>query len=450
MSSQQLVGSVVVFDPLIASQVAQVLQAPAAIQRPDLMHFAPPQNLPPRTVSAPALPEPRQPTGTSPVLTGIIAGTLLGWLLLLVLGRRRRPARRRYLTAVGAYVLVVLFASAVLLAPPSGQTGPGTRATLLSSQTAPADNPQRDLLNDRRDTKLKSAEPWQQLVSIEQTINGQQGALLATAHQVALESAVLVSALKQTTDRDEAAARLIADIQSALRLHQAVATGFQTSLENEYDFFVNAVQTPAAVSQIRAAAAVSGGSAMRAVAYDLETVQTQVAQEAAIAAAAAAAQAAAAQEPALTGPVHFRAPVGGVVTQGFGPTDFGIEPPATYRGVFYPHFHTGLDIAASRGTQVGAAAAGVVVLAASSVDASGHLVGYGNYVIVRHAGGFLTLYGHLDQLLAYPGEVVKRGQVIGLLGSTGWSTGPHLHFEVRKGDTPMDPGAYIASDLRAP
>jgi murein DD-endopeptidase MepM/ murein hydrolase activator NlpD len=174
-----------------------------------------------------------------------------------------------------------------------------------------------------------------------------------------------------------------------------------------------------------------------------------VAQEAAIAAAAAAAQAAAAQETALTGPVQFRAPVGGVVTQGFGPTDVGIEPPATYRGVFYPHFHTGLDIAASRGTQVGAAAAGVVALAASSLDASGHLVGYGNYVIVRHADGFLTLYGHLDELLAYPGEVVKQGQVIGVLGSTGWSTGPHLHFEVRKGDTPVDPGAYIASDLRA-
>jgi murein DD-endopeptidase MepM/ murein hydrolase activator NlpD len=286
-------------------------------------------------------------------------------------------------------------------------------------------------------------------LSIEQAINGRQGALLATAHQVAFEGAVLVTALAQPSDRHEAAARLIADIQSALQLHQAVAAGFQTSLQNEYDFFVNAVQSPATVSQIRAAVAVSGGEVSRAVDYDIETVQTQVAQEAAIAAAVAAAQAAAAQEAALTGPVRFRAPVGGVVTQGFGPTEFGLEPPATYRGVFYPHFHTGLDIASSRGTQVGAAAAGVVMLTASSVDSSGHLVGYGNYVIVRHADGFLTLYGHLDQLLAYPGEVVKQGQVIGLLGSTGWSTGPHVHFEVRKGDTPIDPAAYITSDLRA-
>jgi murein DD-endopeptidase MepM/ murein hydrolase activator NlpD len=137
-----------------------------------------------------------------------------------------------------------------------------------------------------------------------------------------------------------------------------------------------------------------------------------------------------------------------VVSQGFGPSDLSLEPPITYKGVFYPHFHTGLDIAAPLGAPVGAAADGVVLLATSSVDSAGNLVGYGNYVLIQHRSGLLSVYGHLSKLLVHAGQAVRQGQVIGLCGSTGWSTGPHVHFEIRLNGTPVDPAPYIQSELR--
>lgn len=124
---------------------------------------------------------------------------------------------------------------------------------------------------------------------------------------------------------------------------------------------------------------------------------------------------------------------GAVVTQQFGPTDLPFEPP--FAG--FPHFHTGVDVAAAAGTPVLAASAGTVLLAGFN---SG---GYGNYVVIAHAGGLDTLYGHLDSIAVRQGQSVQRGQPIGAEGSTGNSTGPHLHFEVRRAGQPVDPRAYI-------
>ena len=124
---------------------------------------------------------------------------------------------------------------------------------------------------------------------------------------------------------------------------------------------------------------------------------------------------------------------GAVETQGFGPTDLVFEPP--YAG--YPHFHTGIDVSTAEGTPVLAAAAGTVLLAGFN---SG---GYGNYVVIGHGGGLDTLYGHLDSIAVQPGQTVSRGQPIGAEGSTGNSTGAHLHFEVRKNGAPVDPAAYL-------
>jgi murein DD-endopeptidase MepM/ murein hydrolase activator NlpD len=123
------------------------------------------------------------------------------------------------------------------------------------------------------------------------------------------------------------------------------------------------------------------------------------------------------------------------ITQGFGPTPYVFE--AAYAG--FPHFHTGVDLAVPLGTPVFAAADGVVVLARPMTDASGNLVGYGNYVIVQHDTGLKTLYGHLLLIGVKEGDLVKRGQLIGLVGSTGNSTGPHTHFEVRVDNSPVDP-----------
>ncbi|MBJ7610617.1 MAG: M23 family metallopeptidase [Candidatus Dormibacteraeota bacterium] len=123
------------------------------------------------------------------------------------------------------------------------------------------------------------------------------------------------------------------------------------------------------------------------------------------------------------------------VTQGFGPSAFPFEP--AFGG--FAHFHTGLDLAGPTGTPLMSAADGVVVAADVST------VGYGNHVIVAHAGGLLSLYGHLEAMMVKPGDAVKAGQVIALLGSTGNSTGPHCHFEVRLGAQPVDPLPFLPS-----
>jgi murein DD-endopeptidase MepM/ murein hydrolase activator NlpD len=91
------------------------------------------------------------------------------------------------------------------------------------------------------------------------------------------------------------------------------------------------------------------------------------------------------------------------------------------------------------GTPVFAAADGVVMLARPMADSTGTLVGYGNYVIIQHDAGLKTLYGHLLTIGVKEGDIVHRGQLVGLVGSTGNSTGPHTHFEVRIENSPVDP-----------
>ncbi|HEY0493576.1 MAG TPA: M23 family metallopeptidase [Candidatus Dormibacteraeota bacterium] len=130
-----------------------------------------------------------------------------------------------------------------------------------------------------------------------------------------------------------------------------------------------------------------------------------------------------------------------VISQGFGPTPYAFE--AAYAG--FPHFHTGVDLAVPLGTPVFAAADGVVVLARPMTDGAGSLIGYGNYVILQHDTGLKTLYGHLLLIGVKEGSVVKRGQLIGLVGSTGNSTGPHTHFEVRIENSPVDPMQLLPS-----
>jgi murein DD-endopeptidase MepM/ murein hydrolase activator NlpD len=136
-------------------------------------------------------------------------------------------------------------------------------------------------------------------------------------------------------------------------------------------------------------------------------------------------------------------PIEGGITQPFGPTNLGIEPSQSVAGVWYPHYHTGLDIAAPLGTPVRAATGGVVVVAGANENPAGRLVGYGQYVEIKHLDGCTTLYGHLLDLTVHSGDKVVQGDIIGHEGSTGSSTGPHLHFEVRMNDQPVDPMRYL-------
>jgi murein DD-endopeptidase MepM/ murein hydrolase activator NlpD len=94
--------------------------------------------------------------------------------------------------------------------------------------------------------------------------------------------------------------------------------------------------------------------------------------------------------------------------------------------------HTGVDFGAPIGSPVVSAAAGEIFTA-------GWCGGYGRCIIILHGNGISTLYGHLSSILVSEGEYVKRGQVIGLVGSTGFSTGPHLHWEVRHNGRPVNP-----------
>lgn len=103
--------------------------------------------------------------------------------------------------------------------------------------------------------------------------------------------------------------------------------------------------------------------------------------------------------------------------------------------------HEGLDFAAPQGTPIYATADGTITTAGSTGN------GYGNHVIINHGYGYETLYGHMVRVKVKNGETVQRGQVIGWVGSTGKSTGPHLHYEVHKNGTKIDPIYFFYNDL---
>ena len=100
-------------------------------------------------------------------------------------------------------------------------------------------------------------------------------------------------------------------------------------------------------------------------------------------------------------------------------------------------FHAGIDIGAAYGTSILAANDGVVIVAGYNAG------GYGNYVVINHGGGYTTLYAHASSLLVSVGQKVSRGQVIATCGSTGMSTGPHIHFEVQYNGQTTNPMQYF-------
>jgi murein DD-endopeptidase MepM/ murein hydrolase activator NlpD len=104
-------------------------------------------------------------------------------------------------------------------------------------------------------------------------------------------------------------------------------------------------------------------------------------------------------------------------------------------------FHPGLDFTANTGTDIFATGDGVVERA----DAMDQ--GYGNHVIINHGFGYQTLYGHMTKFIVHPGQKVKRGELIGYVGSTGRSTGPHVHYEVIKNGEKVNPINYFFNDL---
>ena len=121
-------------------------------------------------------------------------------------------------------------------------------------------------------------------------------------------------------------------------------------------------------------------------------------------------------------------PSDGIITSGFGYRKHPI--------LGYVRFHSGLDFGADYGSVIRAADAGVVIFA-------GSYSGYGQAVIIDHGKNITTLYGHTSQIYVSEGQTVQRGQPIAAVGSSGLSTGPHLHFEVRISGEPVDPANYL-------
>jgi murein DD-endopeptidase MepM/ murein hydrolase activator NlpD len=123
----------------------------------------------------------------------------------------------------------------------------------------------------------------------------------------------------------------------------------------------------------------------------------------------------------------FRWPVRGRVIAGFGPKTNGQQ-------------NDGINLAVPEGTPIKAAEDGVVAYAGNE------LKGYGNLVLIRHGGGFVSAYAHASEIMAKRGDQIKRGQVIARSGQTGNVTSPQLHFEIRKGATPVDPMQFLTAN----
>jgi len=131
-------------------------------------------------------------------------------------------------------------------------------------------------------------------------------------------------------------------------------------------------------------------------------------------------------KPVTTAATHptFRWPVRGRIINGFGPKTTGTQ-------------NDGINVAVPEGTPIKAAEDGVVAYAGSELKS------YGNLVLIRHANGYVTAYAHASEILVKRDEPIKRGQVIGKAGQTGSVSAPQLHFEIRKGSSPVDPMPYL-------
>jgi murein DD-endopeptidase MepM/ murein hydrolase activator NlpD len=125
-----------------------------------------------------------------------------------------------------------------------------------------------------------------------------------------------------------------------------------------------------------------------------------------------------------SGTATFRWPVRGRIIAGFGPKPNGQQ-------------NDGINLSVPEGTPIKAAEDGVVAYSGNE------LKGYGNLVLIRHSNGFVTAYAHASELMVKRGDTIKRGQTIAKAGQTGTVTSPQVHFEIRKGSSPVDPTQYL-------
>jgi murein DD-endopeptidase MepM/ murein hydrolase activator NlpD len=412
-----------------------VLEHPVSAQPPDLRHFRAISLLlaqQPARHASPDLPRP-----SAPNLEVFSLGAFwlaLGGCAILAMVWRGRGWRHNAGAALGLLLFPAVISASITMPPaPTQRTGPDPNRL---AATVPGRY--QDLVRARPAT-------WVHLLTIEKDVAGGQDKIALQERQIAEVADAVVSHARNerpSTDR----------LPLLLGQHRASQDALVASLKQEYEFYRALAQEPEERDRLLTAASVAPeAAALDAVTYNLSLVQAQLTQEAAIQAAeaklAAIGSLSTSQLGALRQRQPFIVPVVAPVVQGFGPSDFSLEPPLTFGGTFYPHFPRGIDLAAPVDSPIHAAADGVVLLATATTDGNGHLVGYGNYVVIAHPDGFVTLYGHLNSTAVHEGQVVHQGEIIGQEGSTGLSTGPHLHFEIRHNGVFLDPALYLASQL---
>lgn len=187
------------------------------------------------------------------------------------------------------------------------------------------------------------------------------------------------------------------------------------------DVTTSPVVTPAATPQ-RQVAAITDPGVLKSTPQPSPAAQTKAAQTLQTAAVQPNKPAPVLQEPAMSGADKFRWPITGKIITNF----------AASKG-------TGINIEAPEGASIRAAENGTVIYVGSGVE------GYGNLILIRHANGYVSAYAHLKSMSVAKGDVVNRGDSIGAAGMTGSVSRPQLHFELRKGATPVDPMPMLAS-----
>jgi murein DD-endopeptidase MepM/ murein hydrolase activator NlpD len=223
------------------------------------------------------------------------------------------------------------------------------------------------------------------------------------------------------------------DAQSDLKKEQAKAEEAERAAEAERDR-VTVLRAQADDEREQATAAEAEeqqlieGIRARKAEFEAEYSAVQAQIEAQIAAAAASRGNPTPPVASGRGNGRFMLPVSAPVTSGFGQRNHPISGSS--------RMHTGVDLGASSGTPIKAAEGGTVVMA-------GPNGGYGNWTLIDHGGGLATGYGHQSAIGVRVGQHVSRGEVIGRVGSTGASTGPHLHWEVRVNGNPVDPMGWV-------
>ena len=242
------------------------------------------------------------------------------------------------------------------------------------------------------------------------------------------------AAIQLKKDKLEAQRRQLASLESdALHTQQKIAE----KKAEQQEVMDEAKAQRAAAEQMEAELQASSNDIMRRIQAHEAKIRAQ--QEAARRQAEAAARAAKAAgrkappvpvyKPKVIGTGRLSRPCGGPVTSPFG---YRIHP------IFHTKiYHAGVDFGVPSGTPIHAADSGVVIYAGSGMR------GYGNVVIIDHGGGLSTLYAHNSSLTVRAGQSVSKGQVIARAGSTGYATGPHCHFEVRRNGAPTNPMGYL-------